>query len=211
MDDKLYDVLGFLLASRTHFDRTDYRGKEKMKISNKKKNHVSFAIIFVIGFFALIILALVISSKSALPSFKEFYEKSGSSTDAIDNDFSNIEMNKVAIIAPNGSIAAEIADTPILRERGLGGRELLPEGKGMLFRFDQPGIFGFWMKDMKFPIDIVWIDDSHRVVSIDALIATSTYPDTFLSPTDTFFVLELPAGSAERFGIVAGTELKFVL
>lgn len=63
------------------------------------------------------------------------------------------------------TINLSLANTPELREKGLSGRESLPENDGMLFTFDTPGYYGFWMKEMQFPIDIIFMNDG-RVVTI---------------------------------------------
>jgi hypothetical protein len=115
------------------------------------------------------------------------------------------------ITAPLGSINTEIADTPLLEERGLSGRISLNSNRGMLFIFSTPGIYGFWMKDMNFPLDMVWMDVNHKVVSVNSDVLPSTYPNTFFPPSNISFVLELNAGATREFGIATGTELKFVL
>jgi len=60
----------------------------------------------------------------------------------------------------NTQVAVEVRDTEEGRDQGLSNREKLAEDEGMLFVFDQPGIYGFWMKGMKFPLDFVWIKDN---------------------------------------------------
>lgn len=62
-------------------------------------------------------------------------------------------------------INAEVADSADARKKGLGGRENLPANSGMLFIFPKADYFNFWMKGMKFPIDIIWIEDN-KIVSI---------------------------------------------
>ena len=66
------------------------------------------------------------------------------------------------------SLRLEVADTDASRTLGLSGRDSLDSGAGMLFTFDAPGIYPFWMKDMKFPLDMVWID-SGKVVDVVTL------------------------------------------
>ena len=63
-------------------------------------------------------------------------------------------------------VQAEVVDTDAARQLGLMFRENLPEGRGMLFVFEDEGRYGFWMKNMRFPIDIIWIDKGKRVVDI---------------------------------------------
>ena len=71
-----------------------------------------------------------------------------------------------AIRVKDVSVRAEVVDTAVDRQQGLMFRENLPQGQGMLFVFEDEGRYGFWMKNMKFPIDIIWIDKEKRVVDI---------------------------------------------
>src|SRR6185436_18462817 len=59
--------------------------------------------------------------------------------------------------------SVEIAETPETRAQGLGDRASIGANNGMLFLFDAPGNYGFWMKDMRFSIDIMWIKDNKVV------------------------------------------------
>src|SRR4051812_1798797 len=61
-------------------------------------------------------------------------------------------------------VVVDLATTPTTREQGLSGRAALPENHGMLFVFDTPGVYPFWMKDMNFPIDMIWISNDMKVV-----------------------------------------------
>ncbi len=87
-----------------------------------------------------------------------------------------------------------IADTPAARERGLGGRERLEENEGMLFVFQSPEPYGFWMKDMNFPIDIIWFDSNKRIVEVKERADPLSYPEIFTPNASAKFVLEVPAG-----------------
>src|SRR3989344_6562762 len=60
-------------------------------------------------------------------------------------------------------LIVEIADTDVTRENGLSDRLTLPENAGMLFIFNTDDYHHFWMKDMNFPLDLIWIDDNWRV------------------------------------------------
>lgn len=101
-------------------------------------------------------------------------------------------------------VVAEVADTPALQERGLSGRDALLEGKGMLFVFPEDGVWAFWMKDMRFSIDIVWADASGTVVHIEQNVAPETYPQSFAPEKPARYVLELPAGFAQTHGLAEG-------
>ncbi|MDB5254499.1 MAG: hypothetical protein JWL80_565 [Parcubacteria group bacterium] len=103
------------------------------------------------------------------------------------------------------SVLAEIADTESLRQQGLGGRSSLDSGTGMLFVFSTPGKQGFWMKDMLFPIDIIWANNG-EVVSIENSLSPDTYPKVFYPKSDAQYVLEIPAGYALKNGINIGSK-----
>jgi len=106
------------------------------------------------------------------------------------------------IQAGSTTVTAELATTEAEREQGLGGRASLAEGSGMLFVFAEDGDWGIWMKDMQFPIDILFISENGSVVSVDANVSPDTYPEAFYPPLAVRYVLELPAGFAAAHGIV---------
>jgi len=101
----------------------------------------------------------------------------------------------------------EVADTDATREQGLSGRASMPDDNGMLFVFDEPDTHTFWMKDMLFDLDFVWLDESKTVVEITPNVSKGSYPE-FYSPSEPIlYMLELNAGTAEREGIKVGDSL----
>lgn len=100
-------------------------------------------------------------------------------------------------------VAVELADSQEERMRGLSQRTHLPEGTGLLFDFKGEGEWAIWMKDMNFPIDIVWANDT--VVTVVHDVSPDTYPQTFAPTLPVRYVLELPAGYAAAHGIVEGS------
>ena len=96
------------------------------------------------------------------------------------------------------------------KKRGLSGQNLADFTKkadGMLFRFNPAGEQAFWMKDMKFPLDIIWAKNG-VIVKIDkdiqAPVAGEEPKMVFSKPLDVDTVLELPAGGADKFGVAVG-------
>lgn len=88
----------------------------------------------------------------------------------------------------------EVARTQEDRHRGLAGREDLPAGEGMLFIFDRPGDYSFWMREVAFPIDLVWLSPGRRVVGVERLPVCHTGPCPQYSPPHPVqYVLEVPA------------------
>ena len=114
------------------------------------------------------------------------------------------------IVINGHSFVLDVANTEALREKGLGGRESLASDRGMLFAFDGPGVYPFWMKDMKFPIDIVWLraGSVSDVVTLPAPTGTAYIPTHVPSgPADA--VLEFNAGIAEKTGLFPGTVVNY--
>lgn len=106
------------------------------------------------------------------------------------------------------TIPVTVADTPSLRQLGLSGTVSLDRGIGKLFVFDQADKHGFWMKDMAYPIDIVWIDQSFKVIYVVSAWPES-YPEVFYPLTEAKYVLEVNAGEALVDGLDVGKKIKF--
>jgi uncharacterized membrane protein (UPF0127 family) len=104
-------------------------------------------------------------------------------------------------------LQAEVADTDGSRHRGLSGRPGLAQGEGMFFVFPSAGYWGMWMKDMRFAIDILWVDSGGTNVHIESNVSPATYPQVFEPPAPARYVLELPAGFAAARGIAEGMKV----
>lgn len=94
----------------------------------------------------------------------------------------------------NREIVSAIAETEKDIETGLSGQKELLDGTGLLFIFDYSDKFGFWMKEMNFPIDILWLDESLKVVDITENMSPRSYPKIFRPSVSVRNVLEVPAG-----------------
>lgn len=123
------------------------------------------------------------------------------------------EVKKIVRLG-NVQIEVEIAKTQEQRKAGLSNRDRLDEGKGMLFVFEEKGVKPvFWMKDVKFPIDIIWISEG-KVVEITANVpvALASTPENKLprySPLQTIdYVLEISAREAAKKGIKVGDSVE---
>jgi len=118
-------------------------------------------------------------------------------------------LSKISIRTPQGVISALVADTAMSRERGLSGRSSLSADESMLFIFSDPGLHAFWMKDMRFSLDLVWIGADKKITAISRDVSPDSYPKIFLPPRPVSYVLELNAGAAQNFGLEAGAALIF--
>jgi uncharacterized membrane protein (UPF0127 family) len=111
------------------------------------------------------------------------------------------------IYTSTGTMRYEIVRTQAAQEKGLGGRTEVPVDYGMLFIFSKPDRYGFWMKDMLVPIDILWLSDNGTVILIDYEVQPSTYPNKFFPPVPVRYVLETRAGYASERGWKAGDRI----
>lgn len=109
--------------------------------------------------------------------------------------------NKKYIYIDNNKFSAEIVATEKTRQKGLSGRESLAWQHAMVFKFEQEEYWNIWMKDMKFPIDVLWVNKDGKIVSIEKNLQPSSYPKTFGPNQESFTVIELPPGSVEAFKI----------
>jgi uncharacterized membrane protein (UPF0127 family) len=99
------------------------------------------------------------------------------------------------------------------RAMGLMFRPSLPEDRGMLFVFEELGFHGIWMKNCRFPIDILWLDEKLRVVHrYEGAPPCKTEPCPVYEPLQqALYVVELSAGQARREKVSLGTTLSFQL
>lgn len=115
------------------------------------------------------------------------------------------------IIGNDITITAEIANTPDKRANGLSGKDALPVNTGMLFIFDEKGYYAFWMKDMNFPLDIIWLDDQFSIIDMKEYVSPDTFPMRFSPVSPAKYVLEANAGFAEGNNLAVGDTIDVVI
>lgn len=106
-----------------------------------------------------------------------------------------------------GHYTLEVVSTAAAQEQGLGGRASLGDHAGMLFKFGTVGDRCFWMKDMRFPLDIVWVDGWHKITRVQPNLSPKTYPAVYCAQARD--VIELAAGTAAANGWQVGQTLDF--
>jgi hypothetical protein len=102
---------------------------------------------------------------------------------------------------------ALVSSTEALRDKGLGQRDSLDTDKVMLFIFDAPDLLGFWMKDMRFSIDMMWLDAQGVVVSIENNVSPDTYPKVYFPTKPSLYVIETNAGVLQSVGVKVGDKV----
>lgn len=118
----------------------------------------------------------------------------------------------VPLTLPSGKLLqVEVMVRDADRAMGLMFRPSLPGDRGMLFVFEQLGHHGIWMKNCRFPIDIVWLDEKHRVVHVHEAAPPCTREPcpTYRPIQSAQYVLEIGAGQARREGVEVGSRLDF--
>jgi uncharacterized membrane protein (UPF0127 family) len=140
------------------------------------------------SFRTMLLFCLIAAGLAAPPCLGQEYSKAG-------NRLTHLTVKGVPV-------TAEVVDTPNKVYLGLGRRQSLAEGTGMLFIIPTMGLQAFCMRDMQFSIDIIWIADG-KVAGVQPKLSPSD-KGSFVSPVPVRLVLEVPGGFAETHGIQAG-------
>lgn len=110
----------------------------------------------------------------------------------------------------DGVYKTRVATTEEDRTKGLSGTAKLHEGDALLLVFDRESEWSIWMKDMKYPIDIVWLNKDKKVVHIVKNAPPESYPyESFVSKRPAKYILELPAGTVEKKSIIIDSQAAF--
>ncbi len=117
----------------------------------------------------------------------------------------------IPVMLGGQTLNAVVADTPALQEKGLSGTSQIEESQAMLFVFDKPGKYPFWMRDMKYSIDIIWMDQEHHIVHIKEHAEPSSFPKTFGNEVTSASVLEVSDGFVAKNGVKVGDEVLFTV
>lgn len=101
----------------------------------------------------------------------------------------------------------EFASSPEERIQGLSNRPHMPSDAAMLFTYEAPGIHCLWMKDMMFALDMIWLNEAGKVITIHRNVQPETYPDTYCPTAEAAQAIELRAGMADKAGISVGDDV----
>lgn len=93
------------------------------------------------------------------------------------------------------------------QQQGLSGTKSLASNKGMLFIDNDVARRCFWMKDMNYPLDIIWVGAGKKITHIERNLSPSTYPKAYCA--DAQYVIELNAGQADKSSMSVGQVLSF--
>ena len=119
----------------------------------------------------------------------------------------NVTVNGLVLVT-------DISVTNEQMTKGLSEKDDLAENEAMLFVFGNEAKHTFWMKDMKFPIDIIWIDSDKTIIHIENNLqpcSSEVLCPTYRPNDDSMYVLETVGGFAEKYDIIKGTRVGFEL
>lgn len=109
--------------------------------------------------------------------------------------------------AARASFTAEVVSEKADSQKGLSGRDSLPADAGMLFVLGPEGSHFFWMKDMRFPIDIIVFDSDMKTIEILRGLQPCTQCPVYSVSERAAYALEINAGLAQKLGIAPGDHL----
>lgn len=120
--------------------------------------------------------------------------------------------NQTYVIINDMRVSVEIADNFETRAKGLMFRDSLPENHGMIFVFETEGNYPFWMMNMKFNLDIIWIDSKGEVAHVAKDVVPCGISCSVIDPqTNAKYVLEVKAGFVDKYGIRKGSFVEIFL
>ena len=120
------------------------------------------------------------------------------------------QLATARITTKDVTLEAELAETQTQKYKGLSGRTCLDTGRAMLFAYGTADSYCFVMRDMNFPIDMIWLDGDKRVVTIKHEAQPESYPEESYCPDrPAQYVLEVAAGLAKKHDWAVGTQFSF--
>jgi uncharacterized membrane protein (UPF0127 family) len=129
------------------------------------------------------------------------------STEIVEDDWRVLYPNTVPIRIGEVVVEASVADTLSERIQGLSGTPFLPNDVVKLFVFGVAGKHSIWMKDMQYPIDIIWITEAGEIVAIEENVSPDSYPGSFTPKAEAWYVIEANAGFAASNTIAVGDKV----
>ena len=128
----------------------------------------------------------------------------------------SVEFPRGTIMVDDVPLEVQIADTEPRRVRGLMFQDPLPDDQGMIFVFQEPGLYSLWMLNMQFPLDMIWFDEHGKVVHIEKDVPPCkttleiTTCQSVVPEGRANYVLEVTAGFIDRHSITKDSILTII-
>jgi uncharacterized membrane protein (UPF0127 family) len=168
---------------------------------------IALALIAGAGWFYLSIKHKQQEVRDAVARGEYEIRQASTTTETTDEDWRTYFPTVVPIVIASTTMYASIADDLPSRIKGLSGTPYLPQEVVKLFAFGAAGEQSIWMKDMLYPLDIMWLNKEGVIVHIAENIAPDTYPKSFSSPSPAWYVIEANAGFVASSSIKKGDKV----
>ena len=133
-----------------------------------------------------------------------------------DSKLESVEFPRGTIKVDDTVLEVQIADTEPRRVRGLMFQDQLPFDQGMIFVFNEPGVYSLWMLNMQFSLDMIWFDDNGDIVHIEKDISPCKTPteimacQSIMPSGEARYILEVTSGFIEQFNITKDSKLSII-
>jgi uncharacterized membrane protein (UPF0127 family) len=133
-----------------------------------------------------------------------------------DSKLESVEFPRGTILVDDVALEVQIADSEPRRVRGLMFQEQLPYDQGMIFVFDDPGLYSLWMLNMQFSLDMIWFDQDGNVVHIEKnvppckTVVEITGCQSVVPDKEATYVLEVASGFIDQNNITANSKLTII-
>ena len=128
----------------------------------------------------------------------------------------SVEFPRGMIMVDDIPLEVQIADNEALRIRGLMFQDQLPPDQGMIFVFNEPGLYSLWMLNMQFSLDMIWFDLDGKIVHIEKDVPPCKTPleiaacQSIIPDEMAVFILEVTAGFIDENNITADSILDII-
>lgn len=128
----------------------------------------------------------------------------------------SVEFPRGTIKVDDVPLEVQIADTEPRRVRGLMFQDELPSNQGMIFVFDAPGLYSLWMLNMQFSLDMIWFDESGKIIHIEKDVPPCKTPleittcQSIIPDGQALYVLEVTSGFVEKNNITMDSKLEII-
>lgn len=133
-----------------------------------------------------------------------------------DSKLESVEFPRGTILIDDIALEVQIADSEPRRVRGLMFQDQLPYDQGMIFVFDEPGLYSLWMLNMQFPLDMIWFDHNGNIVHIEKNVPPCktaleiTACQSVVPDNEALYVLEVTSGFIDQNNITKDSKLTII-
>ncbi len=133
-----------------------------------------------------------------------------------DSKLESVEFPRGTIMVDDIVLEVQIADTKPRWIRGLMFQDQLPYDQGMIFVYNEPGVYSLWMLNMQFSLDMIWFDENGSIVHIEKDISPCKTPTEIMACQSivpngySLYILEVTAGFIDEFNITKDSKLRII-